>query len=514
MEDNKTKLNGQVFTPLKIVNIILDNLNYTGKDILYKKIMEPSFGEGVFLIEITKRIIEEGLKLNLSKKEIETILNNNIYGIEKDSELFNKTISSLNNVLIENNLSLINWDNLINDDTILKFKNYINKFDFVVGNPPYVRIHNLSKDLLNNIKDFQFIDGIFDLYICFYEIGIKMLNNSGKLGFITPNSFMKNVSQKSFRNYLIDNHYLQAIYDFKTSEIFKGFNTYTCICLLSKDNNESIEYKEFDMYNLVISNQITYSLFKELFYDNVWTLSSKENIDFLIKNNNKKIKLKDKIIVQNGIVTNKDNIYIGLVYEDKEKLIPYMNKHTDEKQLVYFNDTLMESTILHRCVKISRFEGIMNNLYILFPYKLKNNNYIPLNENEFKIEYPLAYNYLLKNKEILATRDINENYDWYLFGRSQGLTNLSYKKIIFKKFINKANPCVIPHILDEDIVVYSGTYITLNIEDDKKYNEELHNICNILKEKDFAKYLSLVGKDKSGGYSEIGSKHIKNYGII
>ena len=57
---NETKTEGQVFTPVGIVSMILDSVKYTGKTVLTKSIMEPSFGKGVFLIEIVSRIIHEG----------------------------------------------------------------------------------------------------------------------------------------------------------------------------------------------------------------------------------------------------------------------------------------------------------------------------------------------------------------------------------------------------------------------------------------------------------------------
>ena len=57
---DETKTEGQVFTPVGIVSMILDSVKYTGKTVLTKSIMEPSFGKGVFLIEIVSRIIHEG----------------------------------------------------------------------------------------------------------------------------------------------------------------------------------------------------------------------------------------------------------------------------------------------------------------------------------------------------------------------------------------------------------------------------------------------------------------------
>lgn len=98
------KQNGQYMTPKNIVSLLLNEIGYFGPEILKKTIIEPSFGDGSFLAEIFTRIINEGKKQNLSNSQISTILSNNVYGIEIDNELFDKTIKSLNEIAIRNGL--------------------------------------------------------------------------------------------------------------------------------------------------------------------------------------------------------------------------------------------------------------------------------------------------------------------------------------------------------------------------------------------------------------------------
>lgn len=102
---------------------------------------------------------------------------------------------------------------------------------------------------------------------------------------------------------------------------------------------------------------------------------------------------------------------------------------------------------------------------------------------------------------------MDKNTDWFLFGRSHGIQNSWLKKIVFKHIIDKNNPKIEPFILDEDVVVYSGRYITAETE------EALLNAYGIFKTEEFAKYCSLVGKNMSGGYVEISTKAVKQFGI-
>ena len=95
---------GQVFTPNYIVNEILDNVRFIASNTFTYKIMEPSFGDGAFLIEIIQRIIENGRLNGLNDNIILNAIINNVYGIEKDSEFYNIAIKNIHHVLYENGI--------------------------------------------------------------------------------------------------------------------------------------------------------------------------------------------------------------------------------------------------------------------------------------------------------------------------------------------------------------------------------------------------------------------------
>ena len=331
MESRKEK--GQYITPEKIVVMILDDIGYAGDKVLTKKIMEPSFGDGAFLSEIIKRIIKAGRKQSLPEKEISDIIQNNVFGIEKDEKIYKKAISRLNGILEEYKIPKIEWKNLINGDTLTEWEKHKEKYDYVVGNPPFVRIHNIPERYRDLVKSFQFSDGMADLYVTFYEIGINMLGENGKLGFISPNTFIRNTSQQKFRDFLIKNEYISAIYDFGASKIFPDADTYTCICMIDKDKKENIKYKEYNMYQPVSENVIDFEHLKNNMTGHPWNFGSADDMKFLEEINNRPKRISDIVTVQNGIVTNRDYIYIIQAYTDKELTKPYTGKGDS----VYFN---------------------------------------------------------------------------------------------------------------------------------------------------------------------------------
>ena len=86
--------NDQVFTPALIVAKMLDLVEYYEDNIKSKTILEPSFGDGAFLVQITERILNYSKSNHLNSEETISILNN-ICGIEIDENLYISTKEKL-----------------------------------------------------------------------------------------------------------------------------------------------------------------------------------------------------------------------------------------------------------------------------------------------------------------------------------------------------------------------------------------------------------------------------------
>ena len=335
----------------------------------------------------------------------------------------------------------------------------------------------------------MFSKGTIDIYLSFFELGFKLLNKKGVLGYITPNSYLHNSSYVDFRRYLKDKKAIKILVDFKANKIFKIFSTYTAITIINFfQDNKSFDYRELVNQNIEKVNEIKYSELN----DKDWSFASKEYMDFLknIYNNSNK-KVSDFFDVQYGFATLRDKIFICKIEEEKNNL-------------VLFNNKWIEKNILFKIVKGSTFKGDNSEIkYIIFPYKKINNRFTVIPENELKVKHPKTYDYLLENKEELLKRDIDNGASWYEFGRSQGIQTSLNKKIVISTLMKNV---VNYYEIDEDIFVYSGIFI---FQKDEKSDWEI--VKNILNSKEFTKYIKITGKDFSGGYKSISSKQIKNY---
>jgi len=78
-------------------------------------------------------------------------------------------------------------------------------FDVVIGNPPYVDIKQLPKELVKFLfKEFESTENRINLYSIFIEKGLMLCRNKGVLIFINPNSMLLNSSYKMLRKKIID----------------------------------------------------------------------------------------------------------------------------------------------------------------------------------------------------------------------------------------------------------------------------------------------------------------------
>ena len=503
---------GQYMTPKPIADLMLDTISYQGNRILSQKILEPSFGSGVFLVKIAERLYETAKALGRSNEIIARILHNNIYGFEIDEHLYQRAISRLDNFCSSRNIPVYNWNNLLHTDAFDAYERYIGEMDYIIGNPPFIRIHDMDEKAKEQAKKFDFSKGSTDTYIMFYEIGLKMLNEEGRLCYITPNALLKVVSAQKFRDYIINNKLLSYIYDFKDNKLFEGAETYNCIMCLDKntDSNNQIAVRLYKG-NKYDSFDISCYYFDSVFLGKAWSLCSQEDLEFLKASERFPQKLKDICTIQNACVTQKNDVFICNIFIDENCTLPYTEVYSDADKTVYIQREgkvyPIENKAIRRAVKASKFDGVLRNTYVVFPYQENDTcGYIPMKEDSFKNTYPMAYNYLYLFKEDLLKRDKDDNAEWFHFGRGQGLSNSNREKAVFSHIINTQNDALSVYILDKDVVVYSGLYTIA----DKAVS--MSSVRDVLSSKELMRYLKLTGKQMSGGYVSVSAKILQNFG--
>jgi hypothetical protein len=184
---------GAIYTRQEVVEFILDLAGYTvDKPLCSMRLLEPSFGSGDFLLSAIRRLLQSAQRENKPLAE----LHDAIRAVELHRDTFEITRIRLIELLAEmgvtegDAISLADvW--LINGDFLLE--NFTAGFDFVVGNPPYVRQEMISAPLLAEYRQrYSTLYDRADLYVPFIEQSLRLLNKHGVLGFICSDRWMKN----------------------------------------------------------------------------------------------------------------------------------------------------------------------------------------------------------------------------------------------------------------------------------------------------------------------------------
>lgn len=472
---------GQVFTPAWLVEEMLDHVGYfADSSILDKKMLEPSCGDGSFLVAAASRLIKAGKEAGYTGDQLKTLLTENIWGVDYDEDIIPVALLNLKALTDAEGIPEVEW-NLTHSDALL-FQHY-GEFDFVVGNPPYIRIHKMDEALKEQVKQFSLSSGLADLYIIFYELGLRWLKPDGKLVYVSPNSWMKNSSQRVFRSSLINGRKISKIVNYGTKPIFgKEASTYAAVAVLhNKGSVDSIEYVEEGEKDRWV-NFIAYSSLGSSYAGESLNFASSADEVFLAANKASGVSLGSVCQVQNGVCTLLNDVFLSPPVDAEPELI---------------------SSI----VKSSTFKGVFKER-IIYPYKTMDGKVVGLTEEELS-QYPVIHAYFLQHKDALLKRNKDKSAAWFHYGRSQGLTNLSKRKIVFSHVMRGDQRTVKAFIVPENTVVYSGLYITETLG-----GLPLEEIVKVVESEDFCRYLKLHGKDMSGGYKSVGNKPVKAFQFI
>lgn len=437
------KVNGAFFTPTYVVDFIINEVQPSKKD----KCLDPSCGCGAFLIGLVEYYQK---KYN---KGIKKIVNENIFGsdildynVKRAKLILSIYALQYNEILEDNDFNIYHQDSL-------KAK-WENKFEIIVGNPPYVKYQDLSDEnrtyLIKNWKSIE--NGTFNLYFAFFELGHNILTQNGKLGYITPNNYFTSLAGLSLRQYFSHKKCLTRIVDFRHKKVFDA-QTYTAISFINKKENEAILYDkikdEQTCNDFLISANGSPNYIKNL-NDKKWRLlKTKEQGNIkIIETIGTPITQLFNIAV--GIATLKDEVYF---IDGKTEENGYFKKET-ENGIFY-----IEKEITKPVYKISKFKSQeeinSNTLRIITPYKVDKKTAIPILEKEFKSKYPKCYEFLLSEREKLASRDKGKTVfePFYVWGRTQGISRTG-KKILNPTFSKHPRFLFVP----EEEAYYTNGY--------------------------------------------------------
>ncbi|KLO23428.1 DNA methyltransferase [Marinitoga sp. 1197] len=292
----KEKNLGQIFTPSHIVEKMVRLIRY-GNNIL-----EPAVGNGEFLKQLKNY--------------------KNIISIEIDR--------SFSFDIISENLPSIIFSDFF--DYSIK-----NKFDTIIGNPPYVKYSNIIPETRKKLKKFNILfDGRTNLFLYFIYKSYLHLKEKGEIIFIVPRELFDLTSALRVNQLLHENGTFTHIYTFGDKKIFgKGFSPNVMIFRYEKGN---------------MSHETIYNDEKRYQY-------CSKGFIYFIKEKNYSMHLSDIAYVKVGGVSGADEVF---AHESGniEVVCSYTQKTGKTKRMIYntINDHLLKhkEKLLKR--KIKKFD--------------------------------------------------------------------------------------------------------------------------------------------------------------
>ncbi len=225
----------EVFTRRWVVETILDLVGYTSnRDLAALRLLEPSIGSGAFFVPTLKRLLASAQRHG---RDLAT-LGDALFGIDLQQRHINTCRRHAVNLLIQAGASLeeaqiiaTKW--LHCGDFLLA--DVPNDFDFIVGNPPYIRTEDLDDDVERLYRTrWTTMRGRSDIYIGFYERSLGLLTNGGRLGFICADRWMHNAYGSRLRELVTTRYAVESVWQMHDVDAFDlAVSAYPAITLLA-----------------------------------------------------------------------------------------------------------------------------------------------------------------------------------------------------------------------------------------------------------------------------------------
>lgn len=220
-----------------MVNLILDLAGYSSdKDLTKLVAIEPSAGDGAFLQEMVSRLVASCRKHG---RPLEHTLDA-IRAFEIDPLSAEEAAQSVTGRLVElgvnNSLSATLAKSWIKAADFLEASLGFPVADFVVGNPPYIRLEEISPDKVAFYRSFSAMRGRADLYVAFFQAALMQLKPEGVCAFICADRWMLNDYGSGLREFVTTQGYsVQHVIDAHDVDAFENeVSAYPAVTIIKR----------------------------------------------------------------------------------------------------------------------------------------------------------------------------------------------------------------------------------------------------------------------------------------
>lgn len=233
---------GAVFTRPEVVEFILDLAGFVagGDRLVERRVLEPACGDGAFVIPLLERVLADERARGRDTTWGDAAFDGFLRAIDLSSQAARRTRERVVERLIEAGCPEARARSLgdrwvLHGDALLT--HFPQTFDFVVGNPPYVRIEDLPRPVLTEYREtFTTLGDRADLYVAFIERGLHLLSPRGVLAVITANRFTRNLYGRHLRRLIAERFHVRSFVDMEHTQPFaRPVSAYPCVVVIDRE---------------------------------------------------------------------------------------------------------------------------------------------------------------------------------------------------------------------------------------------------------------------------------------
>lgn len=236
-DSDATSNYGEVFTREWVVNLILDLCGFTVDiDLCAHRLVDPACGNGAFLGPVTARIIESCRSHGRRLEEAESAVR--AYDVQQSH------VDSARDLVgclfvdagLSSERSRAIAETWIDHGDFIVTPHDEETADFVVGNPPYIRLEDITDDRLALYRQTcTTMTGRADIYLGFFELGLRLLKKGGLLGFICADRWMRNAYGKRLRGLVTSAFSMEVAIEMHDVDAFaKEVSAYPAITVMKR----------------------------------------------------------------------------------------------------------------------------------------------------------------------------------------------------------------------------------------------------------------------------------------
>lgn len=467
MKKLEDKLLGSYYTPFRTIRFMKEYLEREHK--IYRKVLEPSVGDGRF-VDVFEKV--ENIQSFVAVELIE----------EKVRQLKNKRYSEQVEIVA---------------DDFLSFSEKINeKYQLIIGNPPYINIKNMVDDSKKRAKKicekYQLPSSLMqNMWVAFVLAAVSCLERGGTIFFVLPMEFLQVQYAEKIRLFLEEHFDTIHILTFK-ERMFPEIEQESCLVYLTNEFKNQ-PYINFKMYTKLDSDIPYYcSKIERNKPLKKWTnaILSDTDIDLLNLIDSKYKKVSEVCGASPGIVTGANNEFILTKEQVKqldcqEFILPIIPKSN-----ILNGQFILTQDVVQKIGEKGNRIYLLNLSHVdekLFSESLKE-YLIAIGEKENASEIKLKNRYKCRNRKPWYGVPIVRNGDLFFFKR--------YDKM--------------PRICVNEADIYT-TDIAYNMRLNSAYDKESMAFC-------FYNSLTLTqcefyGRYYAGGVSELTPSEFKRLAI-